>query len=153
MPPPAALSKVWSDGSGRPFHLRQGYGGPAVALAKAGRSALEAENILRRIPLQRVSRIDDQRKACRHRGVVERRMVRGYHGAIDSVHRALGNRSQTERPFIQGRHVRVAVTELRSAALQQLEDVEGRRLTHVADVPLVGDTEEMDSRPIDRLLP
>ena len=75
----AAPSREWSDSRGRP---------------QVGRSASQTENILRRITLQGVARVDDEREPARHRRVVERLVVGRDHRAVNPVHGVFGNRLQ-----------------------------------------------------------
>ena len=60
--------------------------------------------------------------------------------------------SSVESVDLQRRHERVAVTQRRAPPMQQLEDIERRRLAHVADVLLVRHAEQVDLRSVDALL-
>ena len=53
---------------------------------------------------------------------------------------------------VELRHVRVVVGDVGAGVAQQLDELLGRRLARVADVGLVGDAEDEDPRPRERLL-
>ena len=57
------------------------------------------------------------------------------------------------RPGMQRRHVRIGVAQFCASAVQQLQDVERRRLAHVAHVFLVRDPKEVYACAVDCLLP
>src|SRR5262245_64060686 len=49
------------------------------------------------------------------------------------------------------RHVRIGVSQMRPTSLQELNDIESRRLTNIVDVLLIGYSENVYSRAFHRL--
>src|SRR6266850_1952266 len=96
---------------------------------------------------RRVARVDHELRGVDDLAVVEVDVVGHNHDAVGGGQALLRQLDRLQRlPVLQHQrgHVRVRVRYVRALVLQRGDDLERRRLAHVADAALVGDAEDED---------
>jgi len=95
--------------------------------------------------LQRVSRVDDQLGALYDSLVVETRVIRDNDDRIGRADIALKFLGTDLYPVdLHGQDVRIAVGNTGATLFQQMDDVQCRRLPHIIDVSLIGNTQDVN---------
>ena len=97
----------------------------------------------------RVPEVDDERRLLDELVVVDPRVRRDDDDAVDARRVERGRR---EPVLGQLADVRIVVRDVGALALQELDQLQRRRLARVVDVRLVGDAEDLHLRALERLL-
>src|SRR5690606_31677283 len=102
---------------------------------------------------ERVARVDHDGGVLSNPGIIEAGVVGHDDDRIRRADGLLGERHrlQVDTLAVEVRHVRVVIADVRTALLQQADDVQRGAFTQVVNVALVRRAQNQDVRAVDRL--